>query len=519
MSEKARKNLQENSSAKDMADTIEKIVLPAAWTQPPQCLQIDRLVIDKTWGREVVAKTTWREIRLGDRCLDRDQYLAQIGSAVQALADQGYLVTSVSPALTIEGHSAHVSVHLVALDQFVFQDSANAMYLQGLDLKEGEPINLHALDELIERISRLRSNDPHLNISPSSDYKFATLYISNVKSSKNFYFDAGITDRRGARIHSASASAEDVLGQGEVLTLSGQYTMLPSGHSSLKTIAMDTPVGNTLLSVSYSEGGSRTTFVSNDITRIWLSNDRSTKLGVKTNIFRNHNTLLSFSAGVKTKNTQTWIDEYLTESQSPNLSVGELGLSWKYLLDSQTFFSSELNFKSGMSILGAQRDSNIIGLTRSDAHAQFGALSSTSVLSSPIDLWRKNFRWVNVVQLFHAQHGLYPSEQFLMLSPTGVEGFFKSQTLADKAVTLKTSLSSEWSTPWLNRPLQSIFSYAYADGVRYVDSDRTRLRGAVWQLSYPITGGVVTYTSYLPEKNRKTANDSASYSIAMQLAF
>ena len=519
MSEKARKNLQEKSSAKDVADMIEKIVLPAAWTQPPQCLQMDRLVIDKTWGREAVAKTPWREIPLVNRCLEPQQFLAQIGSAVQALADQGYLVTSVSPAQTIEGHSAHVSVHLVALDQFVFQDSANAMYLQGLDLKEGEPINLHELDELIERIARLRSNDPHLNISLSSDYKFATLHISNLKSSKNFYFDAGVTDRSGSRIHNASASAEDVLGQGEVLALSGQYTMLSSGHSSLKTISMDTPVGNTLLSVSYSEGGSRTTFFSNEITRIWLSNDRSTKVGVKTNIFRNHNTLLSLSAGVKTKNTQTWIDEYLTESQSPNLSVGELGLSFKYLLDSQNFFSSELNFKSGMSILGAQRDSNIIGLTRSDAHAQFAALSSTNVLSSPLDLFGKNYRWINIIQLFSAQHGLYPSEQFLMSSSSGAEGFYKSQTLADKAVTLKTSLSSEWSVPWLNRPLQSIFSYAYAKGNRYVDTDQIRLKGAGLQLSYAIAGGVITCNSYFPDRNIGTVKDSASFSLAMQIAF
>jgi hemolysin activation/secretion protein len=519
LSEKARKNLLESSSSTNVTEMIEKIVLPAAWTDMPQCLTVDYLVFDKTWGREKVVKNPWREIQLPDKCLERHQYLVYIRSAVQDLANQGYLVTSVNPEQDIEGHTVHVSFHLMALDQFVFQDSASAGYLKGLELKEGEPINLHALDELIERMTRLRSNDPHLNISPSTDYKFAALNINNVRNSKNFYFDGGITDRRGARIQSASFSSEDTLGQREVLSLSGQYTLLPSGNSSLKTVAMEIPVKNTFLSIAYTEGGSHTSFSSNNSEHAWLSNDRSTKVGIYTNIYRNQSAVWSFIAGLKIKNTQTWIDEYLTESQSPKLTVGEFGLSLKYLLDSQSFFSSDLNFKSGMSILGAQLDSNITEITRSDAHAQFEALSSTSLFSSPINLLGKNFRWISIVQLFHAQQGLYPGEQFLMSSPTGVEGFFKSQTLADKAMTLKTSLSSEWTVPWLSRPLRGIVSYAYADGVRYVDSEKNRLRGAGLQISYGFEGGLISCTSYLPVKNVKTANDSASFNLTLQLTY
>ncbi|MBX3587476.1 MAG: ShlB/FhaC/HecB family hemolysin secretion/activation protein [Ramlibacter sp.] len=312
--------------------------------------------------------------------------------------------------------------------------------------RAGDLLNLRDLEQGIDQVNRLSSNNARLDIQPGERAGASTVVVHNQPATP---FHASLSlDNQGAESTGKNQVgltlvADGLLGFNELASLTHRQTV-PNDRESRSSVSDNlsivVPFGYTTLSTSVSRSSYATMITAPSGLRL-RSNGTSGNDSLKLErvMYRNQRTRVTLSAGYTAKNSENYFaGEYLAVS-SRRLSVLDLGAGFSTtMLDGVV--SAELGLSRGLKLGGAQTDAP--NLPDGAPRSQFRKLNYAVSYYRPMKVGGTDVTLSSQLTGQHAGMTLHGSEQIAIGGLYSVRGFSKNSLSGDKGYYLRNELSS-----------------------------------------------------------------------------
>jgi hemolysin activation/secretion protein len=408
--------------------------------------------------REIVGKYVGRCLSL----VDIQQLLADIVAsyiergfiAARAYIQQQDVSKGTLDILAVEG-----SLEKISIEDGGKKSISTGNVFPGL---EGKPLNLRDLEQGIDQINRLASNNATLEIRPGAEAGGSVVGIKNQPGERvrlNVASDNQGYESTGRNQASAGISIDNPLGFNDFFTVTHRRSV-PTDYSRKGSTANNAiyvlPYGYN----TFTAGGSTSSYVSTLRTsggQELKSNGDSSALFVKAErvVYRGQSSRASVSTGLNVKESKNYLADQFLASSSRKLAVWDLDASLSGRVGDGVG-SVELGMSEGLKQFGALQDAP--NLPDNSPKAQFRKIRYGASYLLPFKLANTD---VALSSQLYGQHGidvLYGSEQILVGGIYSVRGFVNTAFTGDDGFTLRNDLSTRvplgWSTsqPAVLRP-------------------------------------------------------------------
>lgn len=308
-------------------------------------------------------------------------------------------------------------------------------------LGAGDVLNLRDIEQGLDQINRLRSNDATVDMLPGDQLGQTVI---NVKNKQDFWLGARMSlegdsiqqgdDYRGR----FDVFADDLLGINDAFIFNGNQSLAETSRSRSYGYGVDYsfPWRYNLFTLSGSQfkyenvvqGTNRTFVVSGDSQVIDASANRT--------LYRGQSTKLDGLVGLAAKNTNNYIEDARIDVSSRQLSIGRIELRIKQFIGQDVTAFASLAAEHGLRILGADDDRQGGFPTAS----QFRKYRFYGSLNKPF--WRWNVGLTGQYQL--SPDRLPASEQALVVSSSLMTGFNDFSLVGDSGGWLKLDIGSPY---------------------------------------------------------------------------
>ncbi|MBX3656278.1 MAG: ShlB/FhaC/HecB family hemolysin secretion/activation protein [Ramlibacter sp.] len=310
----------------------------------------------------------------------------------------------------------------------------------------GDLLNLRDLEQGIDQVNRLSSNNAQLDIKPGQRAGASTVVVRNRPASPlhaTLSLDNQGSESTGKNQVGLTLVADGVLGLNELTSLTHRQSA-PNDRESRSAVSdnlsLVVPFGYTTLSGSVSRSSYATMITAPSGLRL-RSNGNSGTDGLKLErvMYRNQRTRVTLSAGYTAKSTENYFaGEYLAVS-SRRLSVLDLGVGVSTTMLGGVV-STELGVAKGLKLGGAQTDAP--NLPDGAPHSQFTRLNYAFSYFRPMKWGGVDVSLSSQLTGQHARMALHGSEQIAIGGLYSVRGFSRNSLSGDKGFYLRNELSS-----------------------------------------------------------------------------
>jgi hemolysin activation/secretion protein len=433
------------------------------------CRDIDEIVIEDaphlTNGmREHIAK------QYSKRCLGVNEIEQILGEITRDYLQRGYIaVRAYLPAQDLRTRKLRILVVEGRLGQFIIDDGdkhsvSTRMVFPGL---EGRMLNLRDLEQGIEQINRLPSNDATMEIQPGADVGVSDVVVHNQPALPyhgSLSLDNQGTKSTGKNQLGVSGAVDNLLGGDDMLSAIHRESVFGDERgerSRSDTFNISVPYGYFLFSyaLSYSTYES-TVELPSGLEEISRGTSRNHNALLDYVAYRDQDSRLSFSLGLTNKETKSYFADQFLAVGSRTLTILDLDGNLSTVLGGG-LLRANLGYARGLNNLDALDDpSNLPG----DApRAQFEKYKYGLSYNYPF-VWRE-LPW-SIGSSVTGQHSLdvlYGSEQLLIGGIYTVRGFEDTTLSGDNGYYWRNDLSVQ---PHFNVRGESIGSRFYV-GVDY----------------------------------------------------
>ncbi|MDF1590778.1 MAG: ShlB/FhaC/HecB family hemolysin secretion/activation protein [Desulfobacterales bacterium] len=438
--------------------------------------------------KRIITEFTGRCLNVGDI----ERILAEI---TKSYIDRGYITTRayLPPQDLSKGHLEILVIEGVVEKIIIEDGNANSISIGNVfPGVEGDLLNLRDLEQGLDQINRLASNDAQLDIQPGEKPGTSRVVVRNQPRSR-FHFYATVdnqgSESTGELQAGLTASGDNLLGFNEMLSATHRESIPgDSGHKDARSnsVYFSLPFGYTTLSL----GASRSDYDS----PIRLSSGRELIASGKDEInyvrldrvmYRNQSTHFWLTSMLTTKTTKNYLDDQFLNVSSRSLTVLDLdgNLSTGFLGGVLTL---NLGYAQGLDALGALHDPD--HLPDWAARAQFGKYKAGLNYARPFRLFNKNASFSSQVSAQKANDTLYGSEQISIGGLYSVRGYVHNTLAGDDGYYWRNEIA-------LHQPLaigsNTISTRIYAG----YDTGKVENRATTLQQSH-LSGMVVGLSAY-----------------------
>ncbi|WP_343565488.1 ShlB/FhaC/HecB family hemolysin secretion/activation protein [Kiloniella sp. b19] len=349
---------------------------------------------------------------------------------------------------------------------------------------EGEKLNIRDLEQGLDQMNRLPSNNAKLNLVPGEKVGETVVRIEN-NPSKPFRLAPGISnsgsESTGEQQIKFSGQLDNLFGVNDFWSLDYSKSLHAGPGRGSRSFSgfLSVPYGYWTLSFSgdYFEyeseiEGSVQTFSSS-------GTSRSYKAEIERVVHRDAESKSSVAVYLRNKKNRNFIDDALLETSSRELSI--FGSRFSH---SRRFYdgvlSGSLDYNRGLRLFGALKDAPGIG---EGPRAQFDKFEASLNYYRPFSILDENFSWSSNLVTQWSPDSLYSTERISIGGQSTVRGFKESSLSGDVGGYLRNELI--WQVPQtgiaeldhlLGRP--SLFA-AYDIGKIRSDNDDAFERGTL----------------------------------------
>lgn len=428
----------------DTKELMPKIVVPELGVP---CREINTITIN---GAPNLAD--WMRVQITEkftnRCLDVGHIESILAEITRYYIDRGFITTRayLPPQDLTKGHLEILVIEGV-VDKILIQDGdANSVSVANIfPGVQGGLLNLRDLEQGIDQINRLASNNAKLDIQPGAKPGESTVVVHNQpKSPFRLYVsvDNQGSESTGKHQTGATITADNRLGLNDLFI----YTHREStpGDKDQKYSASDSfnlsiPFGYTTLSLSTS----RSRYVSeirvpSGLELIASGDSKNDSVRVDRVMYRDQSSRAALSASVTTKEANNYLDYQLLGVSSRNLTVFDLDGNFNtgFLGGVLTL---ELGYARGLNAMGALNDP---GYLPSDSpHAQFEKYKYGVSYMRPFRLLGRDASFTSQLSGQHACDVLYGSEQIAIGGLYSVRGFVRNTLSGDNGYYWRNEIS------------------------------------------------------------------------------
>ncbi len=337
-----------------------------------KCFDIDKLILI---GITVISKREQQEIidKYEKQCLKLGDINAILNDITTLYFDHGYITSRayIEPKQDLNKGVLKIRVVEGILEKIILKDNRGGKSVAvGMIFPdvEGKIFQLRDIEQGLDQINRLGSNDASFTIEPGEEPGGSILVITNKAAAENTYTLSRSTtgSKTTGRVqYSGTVSMDNVFGLSDNLTISKTRTMPIKSKEFNKSVTAgySVPYGKYTGSVnlSHSEFSSP---IPLDSGKISSSNGTSTsaELGLNRMLYRNQTSTISANVGLNVGETKTYIDDDLQNVGSYELAKMHIGLDFDTTFLSGLLYGSYIQSR-GVSFLGIAGDNAESGPT------------------------------------------------------------------------------------------------------------------------------------------------------------
>lgn len=352
----------------------------------------------------------------------------------------------ISPDQSIKDKTLNIIVHEGVIEEIMINDNSAERKIEKISafpLLKNRPLNIRDIEQGLDQINRLPSNNATLDIEPSQknvghsrvSIKNATTFRTRGSAS----YDNMCSDSTGRNCYRFSLQHDNLLFLNDQLYLSlSEYAgkRKKARDSQSAYLSLSIPFGYWTGQFSTSRSSYHSTINGQVKSFINHGNSQNYNLGLERLVSRskNHKTTIKF--GMEVKDSESFIEDVALESGTKKLSIANLGIS-HYIANSRGYNLINIDYLQGTTLFGAKQDQK-----ESNSLVQRAQYEALKLYFSNYQYFR-TFNLSNSFTLSgqYSRHTLFGSEQFSIGDPYSVRGFRNGAASGDHGLFIKNNLS------------------------------------------------------------------------------
>lgn len=309
---------------------------------------------------------------------------------------------------------------------------------------KGEVLNLRDLEQALDQINRLQSNNAAMNIYPGERQGESIVIFDNQPSKRwNGYFsyDNKGQDSTGRNQAALGLGLDNPFGLNDLLNISYNRSLPFKSNrqdSFSGSLFYTVPLGYQTLSLSASRSEYDST-LRTAFNQLHSSGETNTYTGrLDSLLYRGLNSQLRANIGLTHKDTAAFLEDIKLEVSSRKLSVLDAGLSYSDMLLAGVV-NVNAGYSRGLKAFNALEDAS--SLPAEMPKAQFEKLTYGLSYFKPFQALGQNFSFSSSFSGQYALDPLYGSEQYSIGSLYSVRGFNQSTLSGDNGYSFKNDLN------------------------------------------------------------------------------
>ena len=447
-------------------------VLPAQPTpsngEPAAGKCIDVRSLDLVGARHLPAEAV-EPIRASvvGHCLGAPELNAVLRAVTGAYVTRG-LITSrayLPPQDTADGKLTIVVVE-GTVERVEVEPAGSASTATAFPHVAGQVLDLRELEQGIDQLNRLSSNNASLDVRPGSTPGSSVIVVAN--SARRRVMGSLGTDNTGSPatgqwMGTATVLIDDLLDLNDGLVLSHSRSVDdPAGPamSRATSVAYSVPYGWLTANLLYSESayGSVVQGVTQDFTT--TGTGRTTTLRGDYVAYRDQTRKLTFYTGLTRRDSDNFVAGQRIEASSRRAALfdGSVNLS---VASGGSLWSFDAGLSHGLSWLGGLNDPP--GLPGNAPRAQFTKVTAGASLSHGFEPFGVRTQLSSTVAGQWSNDVLYSSEQVAIAGPFSVRGYRDGRVFGDRGMTFRNELAFPFSLASGSRAALAVRPFVGAD--------------------------------------------------------
>lgn len=392
------------------------------------------------------------EASYSGRCLGVAEIERLLADVTAAYIAKGYVAArAYLPAQDLSGGSLYIEVEEGRIERIEVEDGdassiAPANVMPGV---AGEPLDLRDLEQALDQINRLASNNATMEILPGSAPGDSLVRFSNTPGRPlhlNLTYDNSGQRATGRNQLGINLALDNPLGFNDFISLTHRRAQpYDSGSrgSWFNNLSYVLPWGYNTFSLSLSDSEYASQLKAPSGSRLKTSGDSQTyTLRLDRVLWRGQSAQWNLSSALTQKEQDNYLEDVLLGVSSRRLSVFDLDSSFTTRLFGGAF-SLNLGMARGLHLFGSLKDA--ANLPDWAPRAQFDKFKYGAGYSRAFRLAGQELSFSSQLNGQYAQDVLYGSERLSIGSPYTVRGFNEESISGDHGYYLRNELA-------LNRP-------------------------------------------------------------------
>lgn len=444
--------------------------------QPPQprpresgqCRDINNVVI---LHAELLSERVRRDLQNAyqGRCLGVSEIEQLLADVTAAYMSRGYVAARVYlPGQDLSQGTLTVEVEEGQLERIDINDGGKRSISPGnvVPGKVGEPLNLRDLEQALDQINRLASNNATMEILPGSEPGDSVVRFNNNPSRPyhlNLTYDNNGQKATGRNQLGVNLGLDNPLGFNDFLSLTHRRAQpYRSGQraSYFNNLSYVLPWGYNTFSLSASDSEYASQLKAPSGAKLRTNGDSQTyTLQMDRVLWRGQSSQWNLSGGLTQKEQDNYLEDILLQVSSRRLSVFDLDSNYTTRLFGGAF-SLNLGLARGLHLFGSLKDAS--NLPDWAPRAQFTKYKYGAGFYRPFQALGQELSFNSQLSGQYALDVLYGSERMSLGSPYTVRGFNEESIAGDHGyywrneLALTRSFSLPNGRPALLRPFVGV---------------------------------------------------------------
>lgn len=385
------------------------------------------------------------------RCLGVADLEAILALLTKSFIDRGYVTTrAYLPAQDLRTGKLEVTVIEGTIERYEIEGGrGGAIWPRGaFPANPGELLNLRDLEQGIDQINSLASNNARLDLRPGTQPGQTVVAVQNA-STFPVHLYAGLdnlgTEATGRNAATATVTLDSLLGLNELFAITRRQSVLPvhSGHKSDSTgVHAQLPYGYSTFTIDYSQSNYTNTLTLPSGQTLAATGKTDTwSFGADRVVYRDQASRVALSARLTMQESKNWLGGEFLQVSSRNLTFLDVGAN----AFAQAFggiFNGRLAMVQGLAMFGALHDP--ADLPRDLPHAQFNKFTLDLGYSRRFSVGGTAVTFSTQFSGQRANDTLYGTQQILIGGPSSVRGFLNHPLAGDNGYYMRNEIGLPW---------------------------------------------------------------------------
>jgi len=415
------------------------------------CRNIERIEIS---GAELLPSSVRADLvrDYAGRCLAASDLEAILAALTRSYIERGYITTrAYLPAQDLRSGTLQVAVVEGSIERFELKQSGREGVRPNLagafPARAGDRLNLRDLEQGIDQINSLASNNATLDVQPGSEPGRSVVLVNNAASTPLHLFttwDNLGTPSTGRYAASATVSADGLLGLNEVIAVTRRQAAPYDSehHAELSALHVAVPWGYSTLSYDLSESTYTNALHLPSGTRLDSEGRTlSQSLALDRAVYRDQASRVSLGARLSNQDSRSFLGGEFLDVASRKLSSLDLGVS-AFTQVAGGILNGRVAGVQGLTSFGAEQDAD--WLPDDVPHAQGRRMALDLGYSRRFETGALPLVWSSQFSGQYSNDVLYGLQQMLVGGPSSVRGSLVNALSGDSGYYLRNELSVPW---------------------------------------------------------------------------